>query len=65
MLAVKTSEALGTATDRDAAKIESALQTLGITGLTVGKADASHPETISVTGVPMAKVEDVRSLLEG
>src|ERR1700733_2145991 len=65
VLEVQMSEALGTATDRDAEKLESALQATGITGVTVGKADSSHPETISVTGVPIAKMGDVRSLLEG
>jgi preprotein translocase subunit SecD len=65
VLAVQMSEALGAATDRDAAKLESALQASEITGVTVGKADSSHPETISVTGVPIAKMGDVRSLSEG
>jgi preprotein translocase subunit SecD len=65
VLAVQMSEALGAATDRDAAKLESALQASAITGVTVGKADSSHPETISVTGVPIAKMGDVRNLLEG
>jgi preprotein translocase subunit SecD len=65
VLAVEMSEALGTATDRDAVKLEAALQASGITEATVGKADSSHPETISVTGVPIAKMGDVRSLLEG
>jgi preprotein translocase subunit SecD len=65
VLQVHVSEALGSATDRDAAKLDSALQAKGITGVTVGKADSSHPETISVTGVPIARMSEVRSLLEG
>ena len=64
VLAVQMSEALGAATDRDAAKLESALQASAITGVTVGKADSSHPETISVTGVPIAKMGEMRNLLE-
>src|SRR5260370_6996257 len=65
VLAVQVSEALGSATDRDAAKLEAALEASGLTGATVGKADSSHPETISIKGVPIAKMGDVRSLLVG
>jgi preprotein translocase subunit SecD len=65
VLAVQMSEALGTATDRDAAKLEAALQASGVTGVTVGKTDMSYPETISIMGFPAAKAGDVRSLLEG
>jgi preprotein translocase subunit SecD len=65
VLAVQMSEALGAATDRDAAKLESALQASEITGVTVGKADSLHPEIISVTGGPIAKMGHVRNLLEG
>ena len=43
VLAVEMSEALGTATDRDTVKLEAALQASEITGITVGKADSSHP----------------------
>ena len=65
VLAVHVAEAIGSATDRDVARIEAALQSAGITGATVGKVDAAHPETISVTGVPIAKTSDVRGLLNG
>jgi preprotein translocase subunit SecD len=36
-----------------------------ITGVTVGKLDAAHPEVITVSGVPAAKVTDARTLMEG
>ncbi|RXH58327.1 protein translocase subunit SecD [Granulicella sibirica] len=65
VLGVHVAEAIGSATDRDVARIEAALQAAGVTGATVGKTDAAHPETISVTGVPVAKTSDVRSLLQG
>jgi preprotein translocase subunit SecD len=65
VLAVNMSEAIGTATDRDAARLESTLKDSGITGVIVGKPDASQPQTISVTQVPIAKMGDVRGLLNG
>jgi preprotein translocase subunit SecD len=65
VLAVQMSDALRSATDRDAAKLEAALEASELTGVTVGRADSSHLETISITGVPIAKMGDVRSLLEG
>ena len=65
VLSVHVAEAIGSATDRDVARIEAALQSGGISGATVGKLDAAHPETITVSGVPAAKVSQARSLLQG
>ena len=65
VLAVHVAEAIGSATDRDVARIEAALQAAGVTGATVGKIDATRPDTISVTGVPVAKAGAVRTLLQG
>ncbi len=65
VLSVHVAEAIGSATDRDVARIEAAFQSGGITGATVGKLDAAHPETIAVTGVPAAKASQARSLLQG
>ncbi len=65
VLAVHVAEAIGTATDRDVARIEAAVQAAGVTGATVGKIDATRPETISVTGVPTGKAGAVRTLLQG
>ena len=65
VLSVHVAEAIGSATDRDVARIEAAFATGAISGATVGKLDPAHPETISVTGVPAAKASQARSLLEG
>jgi preprotein translocase subunit SecD len=65
VLAVHVAEAVNSATDRDVARIEAALQTAGVTGVTVGKIDAAHPETISVTGVQPGQASAVRGVLQG
>ena len=63
VLQVHVAEALNSATDRDVARIEAALQTAGVTGPTAAKTDLEHPETITVGGVTPAQNQQVRSLL--
>ena len=54
VLQVHVDEAVTSATDRDVARLKSALQDAGITA-SVGKTDLAHPETIVVSGIPPAK----------
>ncbi len=65
VLQVHVAEAVASATDRDVARLESDLQTAGITGAQAGKTDPTRPQTIVITGVPAAKLGDLRSLLGG
>jgi preprotein translocase subunit SecD len=66
VLVVHVEEAVGSTTDRDVQRIETDLQKAGITGATVGKLDPkAHPETITVSGIPIAKTSDSRAILQG
>jgi preprotein translocase subunit SecD len=65
VLEVHVAEAVSSATDRDVARLEGDLQKAGITGATVGKTDPSRPQTIIVSGIPVAKLSDARSILQG
>ena len=65
VLQVHVAEAIASATDRDVARLESDLQTAGITGAQVGKTDPNRPQTIVISGVSAAKLGDLRSLLGG
>jgi preprotein translocase subunit SecD len=51
-------------TDTEVAGIQSDLQQNGITGATVSKPDANRVDFIQISGVPAARNDDVRSLLE-
>ncbi len=65
VLEVHVAEAVTSATDRDVARLEADLQKAGVPGATVGKTDAAHPNAITVTGIPAAKLGDARSVLNG
>src|SRR5260370_8831436 len=65
VLEVHVAEAIVSATDRDAARLQGDLQKAGITGATVGKTDATHPQTIVVSGIPAAKLSDARGVFQG
>lgn len=65
VLKVHVDEAIASATDRDVARVKDALTASGVTSAVVGKVDAAHPETISITGIPIGKGNDVRTLLQG
>jgi preprotein translocase subunit SecD len=64
VLQVHVDEAITSATDRDVARLKTALQTAGVTA-SVGKTDPAHPETIVVTGIPPAKLSDARTVMQG
>lgn len=65
VLEVHVAEAVASATDRDAARLQADLEKAGVTGVTVGKTDPARPQTIVVSGIPPAKLGDVRSLISG
>jgi len=62
VLQVHVEEAVGTTTDSDAARIQSQLQTAGITVGSVAQ-DPSHPGVIQLQGAPADRVGDIRTTL--
>ena len=60
VLKVMTAEAINSATDRDAARLTTAL---AATGATAAKLDPAHPEVITVTGGSANQTSDLRSIL--
>jgi preprotein translocase subunit SecD len=64
VLQVHVDEAVTSATDRDVARLKAAFQEAGVTA-SVGKTDPAHPETIVVSGIPPAKLNDARTVLQG
>src|SRR5580704_18184075 len=64
VLQVHVEEAITAATDRDVARLKSALEAAGVTA-SVGKTDPAHPETIVVSGIPPAKLSDARTVMQG
>ena len=66
VLKVHVEEAIGYTTDRDRQRLEADLEKAGITGATVHKADpVGHANQITVSGVPLAKASDARTVLTG
>jgi preprotein translocase subunit SecD len=64
VLQVHVEEAVGATTDSDAARIQSQLQTAGITVGSVTKPDpTAHPEVIQIQGAPADRVGDIRTTL--
>jgi len=58
-------EAVGDTTDRDVQRLQDDLEKAGVTGETVHKLDPAHPETITVSGIPVGKASDARSVMDG
>ncbi len=65
VLEVHVAEALASATDRDAARLQGDLEKAGIPGVTVAKSDPAHPQTIVVSGIPAARLSDARAVMTG
>ena len=65
VLTVHVAEAVGSETDRDVERIQAALATAGITGVSVAKLDPNHTETITLSGVTPGSAQAVRTLLGG
>src|SRR5271170_1300721 len=63
ILQVMVDEAVGIATDSDAAHIQQYLQENGISVASVSKPDPNHPETILITGAPPDRGSDIRTML--
>ena len=64
VLEVHVAEAIASATDRDAARLQADLEKAGVTGVTVGKTDPARPQTIVVSGISPAKLSDARGILQ-
>lgn len=65
VLEVHANEAVASAVDRDAVRLQSDLQAAGIPGATAGRTDPSKQQTIVVSGVPVGKQSDARSVFNG
>ncbi len=65
VLEVHVAEALASATDRDAARLQADLQKAGLPGVSVAKSDPTHPQTLVVTGVPVTQFSQARSVMNG
>jgi len=65
ILVVHVEEAVGDTTDRDVQRLQDDLEKAGVTGETVRKPDPAHPETITVSGIPVGKASDARSVMDG
>ena len=63
VLAVHVEEALASSTDRDVQRLQASLAESGINGATVSKTDPTHPEIITITGVPATSTSAVRTLV--
>ncbi len=63
VLAVHVQEAIGSETDRDVGRIQTALEAAGVTAPSVAKLDQAHPETITVANLLPAQVSAARSAL--
>ncbi|MHB1701457.1 MAG: protein translocase subunit SecD [Acidobacteriaceae bacterium] len=64
VLQVKVIEAVSAVSDNDVQRLEDGLKTAGISGVTVGKTDPTHPELIDLSNVPVDKSAAVRSMLD-
>ncbi len=66
VLQVHVADAINSATDSDVQRLQDDLNKAGIVGETVGKLDpVAHPETITISGIPIAKASDARNVLGG
>jgi preprotein translocase subunit SecD len=65
VLQVHVEDAINETTDRDVERLQEDLTKAGITGVAVHKLDPKQPAVITVSGIPVAKSNDVRSVLDG
>ena len=65
ILVVHVEEAVGDTTDRDVQRLQDDLEKASVSGETVHKLDPAHPETITVSGIPVGKASDARSVMDG
>jgi preprotein translocase subunit SecD len=62
VLAVHVQEALASATDRDAARLTTELQSAGLAGASATKPDPAHPETIVISGLKPDQLSQARTV---
>jgi len=65
ILVVHVEEAVGDTTDRDVQRLQDDMEKAGVSGETVHKLDPAHPEAITVSGIPVGKASDARSVMDG
>ena len=65
VLEVHVAEAVASSMDRDAVRLQADLEKAGIPGVTVARSDAARPQTLIVSGIPVAKISDARGILQG
>ena len=66
VLQVHVADAINSSTDSDMQRLQDDLGKAGVTGEKVAKLDpANHPETITISGIPLAKSSDARTVLDG
>ena len=65
VLEVHVAEAIASAVDRDAVRLQADLEKAGITGVTVGRTDPARPQTILISGIPGTKLSDARAVMQG
>ncbi len=65
VLQVKVAEAVSAQSDNDVARLEADLQKAGVTGASVGKLDPAHMDAITISGTPITRAGDVRTVLNG
>jgi len=65
VLEVHVNEAIASAVDRDAARLQTDLQAAGMSGVSAGRTDAAKPNTIVVSGIPSGKMSDARGVFNG
>ncbi|HEY0162712.1 MAG TPA: protein translocase subunit SecD [Edaphobacter sp.] len=65
VLEVHVNEAVASAVDRDAVRLQTDLAAAGVMGVTTGRTDPARPQTIIVSGIPGDKVSDARGVFNG
>ena len=64
VLQVMVEEAVGAETDNALGRLQSDLQTAGVSASSILKPNPSDPTTIQISGVPAAKASDARNVLD-
>jgi preprotein translocase subunit SecD len=65
VLKAHVEEAVASTSDRDVQRLQADLEKAGIPGVSVAKLDPTHPEVITVGGIPAGKSSDARAVLQG
>jgi preprotein translocase subunit SecD len=65
VLKLHVEEALASSTSRDAQRLQTELQTAGLSAAQVTTPDPAHPETIAITGLTAAQIGQARGIATG